>query len=460
MFLNLEDIKILSDEIKKSCEGGLVQKVSLILPSGLQLTVRAKKKTKRIILFDSPHFPSIVVSNKSWDYLSKNNPQVLQILKKHIKDNVITNISQLGKDRIVSIAFEECTLIIECIERFANIILLDRSNKLFAFHNPLRSPLSIHETYSLPPALEKTNFTTIKNIAAPSEEILSRIKIKIQQQSKQDALKLLVRDIKKKNDLIEKLEDELEASKKGEGLKREGELLKRVVHTIPLGAKSAEVVDYNSYPPQNIIIPIDPNTPPKKYIENLFTRYKKLKRAEVEISGRILILRGDVKRLIIKKEKIESAEQEPVVEFSEKKRIKRKEEISGPRVFQSSEGFKIFVARNVEQGETIVRQAKSNDLWLHVLNSPGPHVIIQRPSRKPIPHRTIVEAAAFAIYFSPIRRQGKGEVTVAERRYLKFVKGIAGKVTYTRSKTIAVRIDEEKLRLILSSGTDPSLRSG
>ncbi|OGQ36240.1 MAG: hypothetical protein A3F16_07270 [Deltaproteobacteria bacterium RIFCSPHIGHO2_12_FULL_43_9] len=450
MFLTLEDIKILSQQINGACKNGLIQKISLILPSGLQLTVRAKKSTKRIILFDSPRFPAIVVSKRGWEFLSEWNPQFLQILKKHIKGKTIINIDQLSNDRIVSISFEECSLIIECIERFANIILLDSSNKISTSHVPLRTPLRYHEAYSLPPALEKSSAKTIEDVLNPSEEVLSRIKDQIQQQGQSDALKRLNKELKKKRELIEHLNSDLEESRNCERFKKEGDLLKRVVSTIPLGTKSVDVVDYESYPPRNVSIKINPNVHPAKYVENLFNKYKKLKRAEAGILSRIAILKTEIERLLIKKGKIESEELIPAVEFQEKQKRKKREEASGPRVFHSSDDFKIFVARNVEQGEKLVRQAKSNDMWLHVLNSPGPHVIIQRIGRKPIPHRTMVEAAVLAVYFSPIRRQGKGDVTVAERRYIKFVKGIAGKVTYSRSETISVKIDEEKLKPFLS----------
>lgn len=459
MFLTLEDIRILSDEIKDACEGGLVQKVSLILPVGLQLTVRSKKKTSRLIFFDSPHFPSIVGSKNSWDYLSKENSPFLQILKKYIKENVITGINQIGNDRIVSLSFEECSLLIECVERFANIILLDKENRILASDKELRSPLKLHQVYSLPPALIKSKERLIKDTIKPSAEVLVRIKNIITEQGKLDAIRKVTKEIKKKRDLLEKFTRELEEGEKSESIKRKAELLKRVVHTIPFGACSVEVVDYDSYPPQNLIIQIDPKIHPKMYVENLFNRYKKLKRSMAEISSRIEITKAEIVKLLNKKEKLEKEDFKPAVELHLKPKNRKREESSGPRTFNSSDGLTIFVARNIEQGEKIVRQAKSNDLWLHVLNSPGPHVIVQRLSRKPIPHKTVIEAAALAIYFSPIRKQGKGEVSAAERRYLKFVKGVAGKVTYSRSETVSVKVDEEKLKFILSSGIDPSLRS-
>lgn len=451
MFLTPEDIKILSNEINETCKNGLIQKISLIFPSGLQLTVRVRKSTRRIILFDSPHFPSIVVSKEGWGFLSRENPQFLQVLKKHIKGKKIINIDQLGHDRIVAISFDEGSLITECIERFVNIILLDSNNKISASHLPLRSPLRFHEIYSPPPALEKSGLITIKESAHPSQEVLSRIKNQIQKQGKSGALKRINKDIKKKGELIENLNRDLEEARNCERFKREGDLLKRVVGTIPMRVASVEVVDYESYPPKQVTIKIDPNIHPRQYVENLFSKYKKLKKSEAVISDRLDILKAEVKKLLIKREEIESEELTPAIEFQEKKKKKRKTEVSGLRTFHSSDGFTIFVARNVEQGEKLVRQAKSNDMWLHVLNAPGPHVIIQRMGRKPFPRRTMVEAAALAIYFSSIRKQGKGDATVAERRYIRFVKGFAGKVTYSRSETISVKIDEEKLRPILSS---------
>jgi len=71
-----------------------------------------------------------------------------------------------------------------------------------------------------------------------------------------------------------------------------------------------------------------------------------------------------------------------------------------PRQFISSDGFTILVGRNNLQNDSLtLRTAAKDDWWFHVQKMPGSHVIV-RTEQKPLPDRTIEEAAAIAAWFS------------------------------------------------------------
>jgi|BioPla2DNA2_1021312.scaffolds.fasta_scaffold00078_29 predicted ribosome quality control (RQC) complex YloA/Tae2 family protein len=71
-----------------------------------------------------------------------------------------------------------------------------------------------------------------------------------------------------------------------------------------------------------------------------------------------------------------------------------------PRRYLSSDGLLITVGRNNIQNDRLtLRQAAKDDLWLHVKDAPGTHVIISH-SQEEIPDRTIEEAAGIAAWFS------------------------------------------------------------
>lgn len=71
-----------------------------------------------------------------------------------------------------------------------------------------------------------------------------------------------------------------------------------------------------------------------------------------------------------------------------------------PRRYTSSDGLTILVGRNNLQNDALtLRTAAKDDLWLHVQKMPGSHVIV-RAERKPVPERTIAEAAAIAAWYS------------------------------------------------------------
>ena len=71
-----------------------------------------------------------------------------------------------------------------------------------------------------------------------------------------------------------------------------------------------------------------------------------------------------------------------------------------PRRYTSSDGFTILVGRNNLQNDQLtLKQGRKDDMWLHVQRMPGTHVIISSGGR-PVPERTLLEAAETAAYFS------------------------------------------------------------
>ena len=63
------------------------------------------------------------------------------------------------------------------------------------------------------------------------------------------------------------------------------------------------------------------------------------------------------------------------------------------------------MGRNNRQNDQLtLRTAQKTDLWLHVQKAPGTHVIVRSEGR-PIPDRTVEEAARIAAWFSRSERR-------------------------------------------------------
>ena len=72
----------------------------------------------------------------------------------------------------------------------------------------------------------------------------------------------------------------------------------------------------------------------------------------------------------------------------------------GPMEFVSDDGFAILVGRNNLQNDRLtLRTARGCDIWLHVKNIPGSHVIIITNGATP-PDRTLEQAAILAATYS------------------------------------------------------------
>src|SRR4030095_6278133 len=91
--------------------------------------------------------------------------------------------------------------------------------------------------------------------------------------------------------------------------------------------------------------------------------------------------------------------------------------IAGARQYVSTDGFEILVGRAAHDNDNITfKLARPNDLWLHAADYPGSHVVIRNSTRKEIPHRTIIEAAQLAAYFSQANKDPKVDVHYTARK--------------------------------------------
>ncbi|GEO25122.1 fibronectin-binding protein A [Alicyclobacillus acidoterrestris] len=125
---------------------------------------------------------------------------------------------------------------------------------------------------------------------------------------------------------------------------------------------------------------------------------------------------------------------------------------SKPDAYISSDGFLIRVGRNNLQNDRLTfRQSDHRDVWLHVKDQPGSHVVIRRGNAKEIPESTLDEAALLAAYFSRGRDSATVPVDITEIRHIWKPNGARpGFALYDNQRTVYVTPDRTLLEPILS----------
>lgn len=119
--------------------------------------------------------------------------------------------------------------------------------------------------------------------------------------------------------------------------------------------------------------------------------------------------------------------------------------------FTSSDGYLILRGKDSKGNLAALRHASGHDIWVHVEQGVGAHVIIRRPhSAHEIPERTLLEAGTLAANKSWLAQAESGAVMYAEARHVKPMRrGPAGMVTIDRIReTRIVQVDhslEQKL---------------
>jgi predicted ribosome quality control (RQC) complex YloA/Tae2 family protein len=65
----------------------------------------------------------------------------------------------------------------------------------------------------------------------------------------------------------------------------------------------------------------------------------------------------------------------------------------------SFDNIRIFVGETAKENEELTKSSRPDDWWLHVVDRPGAHVIIQY-NKDSVPKETVNDAAAIAVYHS------------------------------------------------------------
>lgn len=128
-----------------------------------------------------------------------------------------------------------------------------------------------------------------------------------------------------------------------------------------------------------------------------------------------------------------------------KSKYKKPEKIA-MHSFCSSDGFTILCGRNnVQNDQLTLRQARGCDIWFHTQRIPGSHTVVVTEG-KPVPDRTMTEAAVIAAYNSRARDSAQVAVDYTAIKNVKKPNGAKpGMVIYDPYQTAYVTPDKELL---------------
>jgi predicted ribosome quality control (RQC) complex YloA/Tae2 family protein len=126
------------------------------------------------------------------------------------------------------------------------------------------------------------------------------------------------------------------------------------------------------------------------------------------------------------------------------------------RKFVGAGGRAILVGRDAARNDELtLHVARPRDLWLHVRNSAGAHVVVPLDKGASCPADVLVQAAHLAAHFSEARDERTVEVAYAARRFVRKPRGSApGAVVVDREKVIILRKEDLVIRALLESDVE------
>ncbi|TES91659.1 MAG: DUF814 domain-containing protein [Candidatus Cloacimonadota bacterium] len=265
----------------------------------------------------------------------------------------------------------------------------------------------------------------------------------IEGEKKEKIERKIAKEIKSREKIFEKLQNDLATAKSSGEFKKKAELILVNLIKIKKGEKILKLKD--PYNKNNIIeITMDPAKSPTRNAEEYFKKYRKAVRGKKVIEKRIIETGKEIENLKKLREKINNLCGEELTELEErfvpqktakeKKRIEKKEY----KTFLTKSGKAVLVGRNRDENEKLTFGfAKPKDLFFHIREAPGSHTILINDGK--LSKNDIVEAAKIAAYFSKAKHSTIVPVSYTERRFVRRSKKLGpGKVILTKEKTIFV----------------------
>ena len=270
-------------------------------------------------------------------------------------------------------------------------------------------------------------------------------------EKKKSLLKYVDSQIKKFKKIEKNIKVDLKKNENFENYKNIGDILAANMHQIKYGMKKVTVFDF--YNNQEITINLDPLLSPNDNLNFYYNKYNKGKRTISALNSRFLDIQNEIKyfeeiKMFIEKENdfigIEEIENELNLTNNGNK-SKNKIKLNKPKKREllsfDYKGFQIFVGRNNKENEEIsFSKGQPNDIWLHIKDIPGSHVLILRNNQE-LPNDVLLHAANLACEYSKAKKGDKVTVDYCERKFVKKIKNSKpGNVIYTNYHSLLIDV--------------------
>jgi predicted ribosome quality control (RQC) complex YloA/Tae2 family protein len=265
------------------------------------------------------------------------------------------------------------------------------------------------------------------------------------------------RALKHEKRIQEKLKKDRREAEHSDQYQWWGELVMASLHKIKPYSKQADLQDVIRGSPGMVAVPLDPDLTALQNARRFFKKAQKgsrglaqVEKREKEVQSRVDELKSAQRSLPALKDAAEiqkalqalfAKKPEPVVKAPKPK----VEKIPTPNIMRAklNADFELCAGTSAAANETVTFQlAQPDDLWFHVRDLPGSHVILRRLRRgAPVTEELILKAALLAAARSKAKPGAKVAVSYTEKKYVKKIPGAPmGLVSMTKEKSLFIEV--------------------
>ncbi len=252
------------------------------------------------------------------------------------------------------------------------------------------------------------------------------------------------RAIAKRKGTVAKLERWLEDANNEDLLRHYADLIMIHLNDLSRGAAHVNLIDPTTE--TTIAVPLNPRLRPIENAQAMYERAKRLHRGRPRVRARKHRLEREIALLETAISAVEAGQAPPPAALallsSPSQRHTRRVAPAAPRTYHI-DGYAVEVGKSAAQNDALLRRARPDDLWFHVKDLPGAHVIVHRHDKEEIPTAVIEGAARLAARFSKGRDEKRVEVSYTTVKHVRKPKGAPpGLVILTRADTLTINTTE------------------
>ena len=464
--MKLHLLRALSKRLKRFDH---IVKARRIEENVIEITFSDDTRTRHTYRFDMTRGQSFVYKAEPTRPLQDFNAPFDMLLHQLLTKAALLDAHLVGDDRILRFevapksAYKDRTVFLqlEFTGKNTNAILLDSDHTVIEALRHIGANQSFRTVKpgvalaELPPREAKSKEQKAKSDTAFAQEVNKPIDIdaylseafETYQAKRLAALKQqktaqLQKKIDTINAQIDALPDETDLMQEAQKLREEANIVLANLHAIKPYDTHLDAYDFKGNP---VRITLPSNVPTNRISEHFFNLAKKYERKREHI----YIERANLesKRAFYENTlyAVTYAKTPAEVEMLVPKRGRAKRKKEKQRVGELFwiEGYKVMVGRNAKENQALLEQARANDVWMHVRNIPGSHVII-RTDKQNLPESLLQAAAKLCVDFS-VKRPGDYEVDYTKRKFVKLVEG--SNVVYDKYKTLRVLKEGVEIRI-------------
>jgi predicted ribosome quality control (RQC) complex YloA/Tae2 family protein len=472
--LRPDELSLIAAELDRELAGGVVQKVYAPTTTRIYLEVRVPGRSVLMLACCDPGMARVsAVEERPAN--PPTPPSWQSVLRRDLTGAKLVDAEALPSRKTLLLHFtretRNLTLVLEATTAPA-IVLCASEAKVLCMSVPTRAGLRVGQpwapldepinlpTSSPPGALIKPAPSRLAGdhvflrLAHAAETLLATA----EQKTWVDARRApLLAKLKKLERTKEKVRTEGDRSVHAAEFRRAGELLAQNLYKLQRGQKIVTLTEYlEDGSTREVEVTLDPKRTPQQEVEWRFHQYKRMLRGAEMAKTRLVTLEAETDALQAQLAAIDASPPAPPPLGAPRVKSGPQEALPPYREYTGHQGHRIWVGRGSAHNDDLTfHVARPFHVWLHARGVPGAHVVIPIEKNAELSGELLLDAATLAAHHSDAKGEPRVEVSYVPAKFVHKPKDASpGAVTFTREKTLLLRLEPVRLQRLLASLRD------